>query len=177
MTSICSVAFTSRHAVCGIVHGLRSATVSASQPRRQPPIMGCPHLENLLEGAVSGCPFLRELAERHGASYAQQIAVQPSRTATCGSAPVLEEGMDGFYTTLALFHGAAGVVPLARFQHARQGAGLPSEATGTPGCMSSCTSPHGCLKGRSVTPLHSVQVQMVVQSAPTPIRAKPRAGT
>ena len=76
--------------------------------------MGCPHLQDLLNGAVASCPFLHELATRHGDSYAQQIAVQPSKPARHGAAPVLEEGLDGFQATYALFHGSSGVVPLAR---------------------------------------------------------------
>lgn len=94
------------------------ADVDCALPYPEQSKMGCPHLENMLKGAVSGCPFLRDLAERHGSSYAEQIAVQPARPAVRGSTPVLEEGVEGFQATLALFHGAAGVVPLARFQQA-----------------------------------------------------------
>jgi hypothetical protein len=62
--------------------------------------------------AVASCPFLHQLADRHGEQYARAIATRPCEPA--GSSvrrPLLEE-LDDLQHTFTLFHGPSGVVPL-----------------------------------------------------------------
>lgn len=68
--------------------------------------MPCPHN---IERAIQRCPFLREVCVRDGAEFARHIATRPSRRFV---GPVLEEHGD-YAATFHLFHGPAGVVPLA----------------------------------------------------------------
>lgn len=65
-----------------------------------------------VEYAVRKCPFLRQLADTHGESYAVSIAINPTRPApSFGNRPILEEATD-FAATFRLFHGTNGVLPL-----------------------------------------------------------------
>ncbi|KAK9843808.1 hypothetical protein WJX81_007134 [Elliptochloris bilobata] len=58
-----------------------------------------------LQGALSGCPFLRNIAEGSGGSFA-------AARVACSAGPVLEEQLDSLENTYSLFHGREGVVPL-----------------------------------------------------------------
>ncbi|KAG2450667.1 hypothetical protein HYH02_004507 [Chlamydomonas schloesseri] len=65
----------------------------------------CPGAD--LSSAVKRCPFLHNVAQTHGESYAFSLAGKPA----CPHAPVLAED-DDFNATLSLFHGRGGVLPL-----------------------------------------------------------------
>ena len=70
-------------------------------------------MADLLDSAIRKCPFLAQVAANQGCQYARHIAVQP--TVPAGRAPLLEESYQpNFEATFRLFHGPAGVVPLAR---------------------------------------------------------------
>ncbi|KAL4426147.1 hypothetical protein ABPG77_007429 [Micractinium sp. CCAP 211/92] len=59
-----------------------------------------------LGAAVRACPFLRNAAAAQGEEYARRLAAGPL---------LLEDGLSGLASTLRLFHGPGGVVPLKRF--------------------------------------------------------------
>lgn len=66
--------------------------------------------------AVRQCPFLHELADKHGEQYARCIAIRPTKPVdNAVRRPILEE-QDNLLSTFSLFHGASGAVPLANFQ-------------------------------------------------------------
>ena len=59
-----------------------------------------------LQGALSGCPFLRSVAAERGSFAAARAA--------CSAGPVLDEGLDCLANTYSLFHASSGCpVPLA----------------------------------------------------------------
>ena len=69
--------------------------------------MECPvSLGERLQGALSGCPFLRSVAAERGSFAAARVA--------CSAGPVLEEHLDGLANTYSLFHASSGCpLPLA----------------------------------------------------------------
>ena len=69
--------------------------------------MECPvSLGERLQGALSGCPFLRSVAAERG-SFAAALTA-------CSAGPVLEERLDSLANTYSLFHASSGCpVPLA----------------------------------------------------------------
>lgn len=69
--------------------------------------MQCPvSLGERLQGALSGCPFLRSVAAERGSFAAARVA--------CSAGPVLEEHLDGLANTYSLFHASSGCpLPLA----------------------------------------------------------------
>ena len=79
--------------------------------------MGCPFArqaqEAQLQAALGACPFLRRVAAEQSEAFAAQVATQPFTPAR-REGPVLPEGPWDISHTFRLFHGAAGIVPLAR---------------------------------------------------------------
>jgi hypothetical protein len=71
--------------------------------------------------AVVHCPFLKQLADREGPTFARSIARDPTRPAAVPAArgfqPLLPEaeGTELLHT-FRLFHGPQGVVPLSGFE-------------------------------------------------------------
>jgi hypothetical protein len=98
----------------------------------------CTH-SNPVEFAVAKCPFLAELARKHGTDYASRIAINPTRPAhTLERRPVLEETVD-LERTFALFHGPLGVVPLVAL------AGVEAQTIEKPACRSAQPLPFASL--------------------------------
>lgn len=62
--------------------------------------------------AIRKCPFLHQVSADQGEEYARRIATRPALPAAAGRGPVFEERSCDFETTLKLFHGPSGVVPL-----------------------------------------------------------------
>ncbi|KAG2438047.1 hypothetical protein HXX76_005659 [Chlamydomonas incerta] len=73
----------------------------------------CPGAD--LSSALKRCPFLHNVAQTHGESYAFSLAGKPAYP----HAPVLAED-DDFSATMALFHGRGGVLPLPHLAHEAQ---------------------------------------------------------
>lgn len=68
--------------------------------------------------AIRKCPFLHKVSGEQGEQYARQIATRPAVPASTGRPqPIFEERSCDFEATLKLFHGASGIVPLARFSN------------------------------------------------------------
>lgn len=63
---------------------------------------------------IERCPFLREVAEREGPSFAKHIACRPAVPYARSAGPVLEEDISDLAATFQLFHGESGVIPLRR---------------------------------------------------------------
>jgi hypothetical protein len=82
-------------------------------------------MEDFVGLAVASCPFLHQLADRHGEQYARAIATRPCEPA--GSSvrrPLLEE-LDDLQHTFTLFHGPSGVVPLVSTLGSTSSGGCP----------------------------------------------------
>ena len=67
--------------------------------------------EDVVGFVVRKCPFLHELAGRHGEQFARDIAVSPAKQGDVRR-PLLEE-LDDLQHSFTLFHGPLGAVPLA----------------------------------------------------------------
>lgn len=63
------------------------------------------------------CPFLAEVASRCGEGFARRFACKPAKWQgnEPQHRPVFEESITDFQTTLNLFHGPSGLVPVGRF--------------------------------------------------------------
>lgn len=68
--------------------------------------------------AIARCPFLLNVASSLGDSFARQVATKPHMRATPAACrrPLLEEDYTDFESTIRLFHGPGGVVPLKKFE-------------------------------------------------------------
>lgn len=75
--------------------------------------------------AIQRCPFLGKVSLQQGEAFAQQIAIRPN-SPVCPRGPVVEEDSSSFESTLQLFHGPSGIVPLKRFSGE---SGCPYRAT------------------------------------------------
>jgi len=67
-----------------------------------------------VQHSIERCPFLREVAEREGPSFAKHIACRPAVPYARSAGPVLEEDISDLAATFQLFHGESGVIPLRR---------------------------------------------------------------
>lgn len=84
----------------------------------------CPHAEDLVEGAVAQCPFLKRVSEKQGKDFAKSLALNPfiavdgvkeqgSPTAEATYRPLFpEDEGHSFQVVMDLFHGPRGCVPL-----------------------------------------------------------------
>ncbi|GFR52740.1 hypothetical protein Agub_g15351 [Astrephomene gubernaculifera] len=75
----------------------------------------CPAGADNVSTAVKKCPFLHNIAQTHGENYASSLAGKPACPVGhgAGSPGALVQGhSDAFQSTLALFHGKHGVLPL-----------------------------------------------------------------
>lgn len=72
---------------------------------------------DVIGGALMKCPFLAEVALRCGEGFARRFACKPSawQGSETEHRPIFEESITDFQTTLNLFHGASGLVPVRRF--------------------------------------------------------------
>lgn len=76
---------------------------------------GCPRTGSDPVGdALARCPFLARVCAEQGELYARRFAAAPALPAN-GRRPLFEETASSFDSVARLFHGPAGVVPLARF--------------------------------------------------------------
>lgn len=84
----------------------------------------CPHAEDLVEGAVAQCPFLKRVSEKQGKDFAKSLALNPfiavdglkeQRVSSDKAAhrPLFpEDEQHSFQVVMDLFHGPRGCVPL-----------------------------------------------------------------
>lgn len=69
-----------------------------------------------IRDGVDACPFLRRVAETQGDDFAARFAVNPFRpVGNAPRAPIFPEEESAFRTSVQLFHGARGPVPLPKF--------------------------------------------------------------
>lgn len=71
-------------------------------------------IPDVVSSAISKCPFLHELAVKHGDQFARSIAIEPTKPAVGAAPRPLLEEVDLFHNTFNLFHGKNGVVPLRK---------------------------------------------------------------
>ncbi|WPT12223.1 hypothetical protein PSENEW3n2_00003881 [Picochlorum sp. SENEW3] len=84
----------------------------------------CPHAEDLVEGAVAQCPFLKRVSEKQGKDFAKNLALNPfsaiNGVKEQGRSPEKaahrplfpEDEGHSFQVVMDLFHGPRGCVPL-----------------------------------------------------------------
>eukprot|EP00884_Botryococcus_braunii_P007650 jgi/Botrbrau1/16887/Bobra.150_2s0101.1 len=106
-------------------------------------------VQDMVSGAVMKCPFLAAVAHRHGEGFARGLVCKSdSSTDQAGCRrPVFEESITDFQSTLNLFHGPSGILPLRRLFAADSGAtsgpaskSEPSESLlRTESCRSACS--------------------------------------
>ena len=123
--------------------------------------------------AVRRCPFLGELATRHGEQYAASIACNPLRPAQVGSSaprsPICVDSDDDLdlVATFELFHGPrSGLVPLTGFEDkARR---LSSASSG-----GSCPFGRGSSTSSNLVPPPAACSSETLAAAPAPSRSSP----
>ena len=115
-----------------------------------------------LQGALSGCPFLRSVATERGSFAAARAA--------CSAGPVLEEYLDSLANTYSLFHGTKGVVPLADlpagvcpFSGRRSAASCPEGAVrvDVSGCVGDAEPRTRPLVPSTTAPLASISIPLL----------------
>lgn len=99
--------------------------------------------QDMVTGAVAKCPFLAAVAHRHGDGFARGLACKPFVSADQAGCrrPIFEESITDFQSTLNLFHGPSGFLPLRRLFTAESGA--------TSGSLSKPESPDSSVRVES----------------------------